>query len=95
VPNHITLEKKTGAEGFFDDALTYLFFNTNEETLERTLAEVRPEHIHFEVYTESNELEACDFRFYSVEKVEPPEEPADKAEEEEGVDNKEGGGEDA
>lgn len=31
-PNHISLEKKSGAEGFFDDALTYLFFNTNVET---------------------------------------------------------------
>ena len=38
VPSHITLEKKTGAEGFFDDALTYLFTQRNLETNEMELA---------------------------------------------------------
>lgn len=67
---YIEMEKKTGAEGFFDDGLTYLFQQKNEESGELELAAVRPTHIHFEVQTtpDSAEMETCDFRFYSVEK---------------------------
>ena len=37
---------------------------------------MRPGHIHFEVRSEFEEsAEFCDFRFYTVEKVEPAEEP--------------------
>lgn len=37
---------------------------------------MRPGHIHFEVYSEFEEsMEFCDFRFYTVEKVESAEEP--------------------
>jgi hypothetical protein len=62
------LKKKDSdtADGFFDDALTYLFKNKEGE-----LQPVRPRHIHFEVRTETaEEMESCDLRFYSVEKVE-------------------------
>ena len=71
----VTLTKKTGAEGFFDDGLTYLFQKPNEETGEQELWPVRPKHIHFEVRSEfeGDSMEFCDFRFYSVEKVEPAE----------------------
>lgn len=62
------MNKSTGAEGFFDDALTYLFTDENGD-----LAEVQPTHIHFEVRTTTPEVESCDFRFYSVEKVETEE----------------------
>lgn len=58
------MSKKTGSEGFFDDGLTYLF--TNEDG---SLAAQRPKHIHFEVRTTTADVETCDFRFYSVEKV--------------------------
>lgn len=60
------MKKATGAEGFFDDGLTYLFKNSDG-----SLAAVRPRHIHFEILTKTAEdTETCDFRFYSVEKVE-------------------------
>jgi hypothetical protein len=60
------MKKKTGAEGFFDDGLTYLVKNK-----EGDLWGVRPKHIHFEVWTDTVDMmETCDFRFYSVEKVE-------------------------
>ena len=66
-------KKSPEAEGFFDDGLTYLFLKRNEDTGEDELWPVRPGHIHFEVRSEFDEsLELCDFRFYSVEKVEPP-----------------------
>jgi len=65
---HIVLDKVTGADGFFDDALTYLFLNSKDGETE--LADQRPQHIHFEVQTGSDTIETCDFRFYSVEKVE-------------------------
>ena len=59
------MKKSSGAEGFFDDGLTYLFKNADG-----TLNGVRPRHIHFEVLTETKEgTESCDFRFYSVEPV--------------------------
>ena len=62
------MTKKTteeGAEGFYDDGLTYLFRDAASE-----LIEVRPRHIHFEVQTKTaTEMESCDFRFYSVEQV--------------------------
>ena len=75
--NVITLTKKTGAEGFFDDGLTYLFQKPNDQTGENELWPVRPGHIHFEVRSEFDDsMEFCDFRFYSVEKVEPPAEEA-------------------
>ena len=62
------MKKATGAEGFFDDGLTYLFKNNDQ-----TLAAVRPRHIHFEIMTKTAEdTETCDLRFYSVEKVEAP-----------------------
>ena len=62
------MKKSTGAEGFFDDGLTYLFKNGDG-----SLAKVRPRHIHFEILTKTAEdTETCDFRFYSVEKVEAP-----------------------
>ena len=60
------MKKKTGAEGFFDDGLTYLVKNK-----EGNLWDVRPKHIHFEIWTDTaEEMETCDFRFYSVKKVE-------------------------
>lgn len=62
--DYIEMTKKTGSEGFFDDGLTYLF--TNEDG---SLAAQRPKHIHFEVRTTTADVETCDFRFYSVEKV--------------------------
>ena len=34
---------------------------------------MRPRHIYFEIKTESLEVESCDVRFYSVEKVPEPE----------------------
>ena len=62
------MKKATGAEGFFDDGLTYLFKKSDGD-----LAAVRPRHIHFEIKTlTAEETETCDFRFYSVEKVEAP-----------------------
>ena len=62
------MKKATGAEGFFDDGLTYMFKNGDG-----SLAAVRPRHIHFEIQTKTAEdTETCDFRFYSVEKVEAP-----------------------
>lgn len=62
----IELQKSTCAEGFFDDGLTYLFKSGDD------LQPVRPRHIHFEVKTLTpEETETCDFRFYSVKKVEP------------------------
>lgn len=69
----IELAKKSveeGAEGFFDDGLTYLFQQQNSESGEMELTNVRPGHIHFEVmssFGEGDDLESCDFRFYSVE----------------------------
>ena len=65
---HIVMEKASGADGFFDDALTYLFLSSEDGETE--LADQRPQHIHFEVQTGSESMETCDFRFYSVEKVE-------------------------
>ena len=62
------MKKATGAEGFYDDGLTYMFKNGDG-----SLAAVRPRHIHFEIKTKTAEdTETCDFRFYSVEKVEAP-----------------------
>ena len=62
------MSKISGAEGFFDDGLTYLFKKSDGN-----LAAVRPRHIHFEIMTgTASETETCDFRFYSVEKVEAP-----------------------
>jgi len=59
------MKKSSGAEGFFDDGLTYLFKKTDG-----TLKDIRPRHIHFEVYAETKEgMESCDFRFYTVEPV--------------------------
>jgi hypothetical protein len=62
------MSKKTaeeGAEGFYNDGLTYLFRDAAGEMIE-----VRPRHIHFEVLTKTaEEMESCDFRFYSVESV--------------------------
>lgn len=61
------MRKKSDAEGFFDDGLTYLFKDNQGE-----LIDLRPKHIHFECLTKTaEEMETCDFRFYSVEKVEP------------------------
>ena len=54
----------------------------NEETQEMELNPVRPGHIHFEVYAGVEEVESCDFRFYSVEKK--PKEESDEKEEAEG-----------
>lgn len=60
------MRKKDSAEGFFDDGLTYLFKDAQGE-----LIDLRPRHIHFECQTKTaEEMETCDFRFYSVEKVE-------------------------
>ena len=61
------MEKSTEAPGFYNDGLTFLFTNSSG------LQEIRPRHIHFTVSTEGAEdddFESCDFRFYSVEKVE-------------------------
>ena len=61
--DHIVMSKSEEAEGFFDDGLTYLFKDSSNN-----LREIRPEHIHFEVQTETKEeMESCDLRFYSVE----------------------------
>ena len=38
------MKKATGAEGFYDDGLTYMFKNGDG-----SLAAVRPRHIHFEI----------------------------------------------
>ena len=65
---------KTGENGFFDDALTYLFLDNGE------LQEVRPRHIYFEIKTqvpENEDMESCDLRFYSVEKVPEAEDDGD------------------
>jgi len=59
----IKLTKKEKAEGFFDDGLTYVTKN------ESGLVDVRPRHIHFEVKTETGDVETCDLRFYTVEEV--------------------------
>ena len=60
------MRKKSDAEGFFDDGLTYLFRDN-----QGGLIDLRPKHIHFECMTKTaEEMETCDFRFYSVEKVE-------------------------
>ena len=67
------MKKDSGAEGFFDDGLTYVFrdLKTGE------LNEVRPRHIHFEVKTDTEEdMETCNFRLYTVEKVAVPVEDA-------------------
>ena len=62
------LQKSEGAEGFFNDGLTYLFTDGSG------LQEIRPKHIHFEVMTEGDDdFESCDLRFYSVEPVEDEE----------------------
>ena len=82
----ISLEKNSDAEGFFDDGLTYLFMRKNEDTQEMELSPVRPGHIHFEVYAGVEEVESCDFRFYSVEKK--PKEESDEKEEAEGGDTR-------
>jgi len=67
------MRKKSDAEGFFDDGLTYLFKDNQGE-----LIDLRPKHIHFECLTKTaEEMETCDFRFYSVEKVEPEEPEAE------------------
>ena len=50
------------------------------------LSPVRPGHIHFEVYAGVEEVESCDFRFYSVEKK--PKEESDEKEEAEGDDTR-------
>lgn len=68
------MEKRTDAEGFFDDGLTYLFLKENTESGENELVSIRPGHIHFEVYSGVEGIESCDFRFYSVEKKAPEEE---------------------
>lgn len=60
----VKMHKKTDAEGFFDDGLTYLFLDSAGE-----LQEVRPRHIYFEIMTDTPTFETCDLRFYSVEKV--------------------------
>lgn len=62
----ISMEKRTDAEGFFDDGLTYLFMKENSESGEKELRDIRPKHIHFEVYAGVEGIESCDFRFYSV-----------------------------
>ena len=72
----VKLTKKEDAEGFFDDGLTYVTKN------ESGLVDVRPRHIHFEVKTETGEVETCDLRFYTVEEV--TEEEADDEEEDRG-----------
>lgn len=75
------MEKSSGAEGFFDDGLTYVFQDSNG-----SLQEVRPRHIHFEVRAASSEeTEACDLRFYSVEKVEAESEDAKEEEQDSSV----------
>ena len=76
------MTKKSTAEGFFDDGLTYVFKN------ESGLVNIRPRHIHFEVKTLSAEVETCDLRFYSVEEVPVPEE-AEEVQEEEKEEGKE------
>ena len=68
------LQKSEGAEGFFNDGLTYLFTDGSG------LQEIRPKHIHFEVMTEGDDdFESCDLRFYSVEPVEDAEAEAASA----------------
>ena len=65
-PDYLQMKKISGAQGFFDDGLTYLFTKSDGE-----LWPIRPRHIHFEVNTDTaKEVETCDFRFYTVEKVE-------------------------
>ena len=76
------MSKKSTAEGFFDDGLTYLFKN------ESGLVNIRPRHIHFEVKTLTAEVETCDLRFYSVDEVIVPEEGAEEAQEEQKEEDK-------
>ena len=52
---------KTGASGFYDDGLVFLFKDGDE------LKDEEPYHIHVEIQTGNADVEACDLRLYSVE----------------------------
>ena len=60
------MQKAEKAEGFFNDGITFVFKDSSG------LQEVRPRHIHVEVWTPARgdddpDVETCDVRLYSVE----------------------------